>query len=646
VRQEQRRRGRAVPAAEAVLDAVHCPVRRQILLDLAAHGRTHVGGLERRTGVSAKTLSHHLGHLRTAGLVFSQRSGKHIEYESAPDRVRYERHADGTGERFSLTVSAHGGGVAVTLTVGGSLDIPMDVGAQLFLLGANGTGKSSLMHDFYRANHENATRVSAHRQSWFPSADIVAPQELRNFNRNLPNWDLDPRSRWHDAVPEQRPRMAITQLVDVENVRAREIAAAADEDRMDDVKTLSKKVSPVKTINELLRLSNLPIAISIKDGEQVVATKSGGPHFSFAELSDGERNALVIGAMVLTAPPGNLILIDEPERHLHRSIISPLLTELFARRPDCAFIVSTHEVMLPIDHPGSRVLLVRGCTYEGTVNATVNAYQANLLPPDARIEDDLRKDILGARQRILFVEGTGHSLDKPLYHELFPNVSVIAKASCRDVEHAVRGIRAAEELHWVKAFGIVDSDGRPQEELNALKANGIYAVAAYSVESVYYHPDVQRRVAERHAQTVGGDPAQRLANVKAQAVTTASENAQRLSERVAEKEVRGLVMSKLPTRDSIAAAAPFALKLDVAQIVAVERARVQGLIDDQDLASIINRYPIRETPALDQIARGLGFQNRKQYESAVLMLLQHDAQSLQFVQALFGSLSADILAAG
>jgi DNA-binding transcriptional ArsR family regulator len=80
-------------------------------------GRVNVGGLGGRTGSSQKALSHHLGHLRAAGLVYSQRSGKHIEYEPAPDRVRYERHADG---HFSLTVSAHGGGVSVTLTVGDS----------------------------------------------------------------------------------------------------------------------------------------------------------------------------------------------------------------------------------------------------------------------------------------------------------------------------------------------------------------------------------------------------------------------------------------------------------------------------------------------------------------------------------------------
>ncbi len=57
-----------------------------------------------------------------------------------------------------------------------------------------------------------------------------------------------------------------------------------------------------------------------------IASKSGGPHYSVAKLSDGERNALLIAATVLSVTPETLLLIDEPERHLHRSIISPPLT--------------------------------------------------------------------------------------------------------------------------------------------------------------------------------------------------------------------------------------------------------------------------------------------------------------------------------
>jgi predicted ATPase len=92
-----------------------------------------------------------------------------------------------------------------------------------------------------------------------------------------------------------------------------------------------------------------------------MARKNDGTEFSAAQLSDGERKALQIAGSVLTAPPGTLFLIDEPERHLHRSIISPLLIQLFERRRDCGFIISTHDHDLPLDAFEARTLLLRSC---------------------------------------------------------------------------------------------------------------------------------------------------------------------------------------------------------------------------------------------------------------------------------------------
>jgi len=265
-------------------------------------------------------------------------------------------------------------------------------------------------------------------------------------------------------------------------VRARSIAGAVDGDNIDLAKTLSKQDAPIKIINELLRLSNISIEISVRESDQVVASKCGCAPYSVAELSDGERNALLIAATVLTVKTDTLVMIDEPERHLHRSIISPLLTLLFSKRHDCAFIVSTHDVLLPLDNPSARTLLIRGCTYAGS---SVSGWDVDLVRPQDEIDDDLKKDILGARRKILFIEGTERSLDKPLYSLVFPNVSVIAKASCRDVEHAVCSIRDSGNLHWLNAFGIIDNDRRTETDINQLREKGVYALSVFSVESIY-----------------------------------------------------------------------------------------------------------------------------------------------------------------
>lgn len=530
--------------------------------------------------------------------------------------------------------------LSVPVVGGTTLALAVNPGESLFILGANGTGKSSLMLRLYSSHVGNARRISAHRQTWFTSNDItLSPAQKRDTETNIQNIDANPESRWREEYSTQRPSMAIYDLINAENLRARSIAGAVDKDDMQLAKTLSKQDAPVKIINELLKLSNIPIEISIRENERVIASKSGSDPFSVAELSDGERNALLIAANVLTVKEGALVLIDEPERHLHRSIISPLLTLLFEKRRDCAFIVSTHDVLLPLDNPNARTLLLRGCTYSGS---SVIAWDADLVPPQSEIDDDLKKDILGARRKILFIEGTEQSLDKPLYALLFPNTSVVAKSSCRDVEHAVYGIREATDLHWLRAFGIVDNDRRTETDIERLKAKGIYAVSVYSVESIYYHPEIQRRVAARHAAVTGEDAQTRIANATAAAIEAIRPHVPRLTERVVEKVLREEMFRHLPGKREVATGTPVDIHIDVAAVISVEHQRLETDLDSGNLASVIAQYPVRETPALAEIARRLGFQNRDQYEGAVRKLLIDDEEAVRFVRSLFNTLETDI----
>lgn len=65
-------------------------------------------------------------------------------------------------------------------------------------------------------------------------------------------------------------------------------------------------------------------------------------------------------------------------------------------------------------------------------------------------------------------------------------------------------------------------------------------------------------------------------------------------------------------------------------------------IERADLASIISRYPVRETPVLDVIARGLGFQGRTQYEQAIRKLIADDGDTREVVRGMFGKLVSEI----
>lgn len=129
------------------------------------------------------------------------------------------------------------------------------------------------------------------------------------------------------------------------------------------------------------------------------------------------------------------------------------------------------------------------------------------------------------------------------------------------------------------------------------------------------------------------------------AVAAVNSHVQRLSERTAEKTLREKVFQHLPGAKEIATAKPINVAIDVAAVVVEERGRLQDALNAGSLEKIIAQYPVRETPALNEIARKLGFQDRGQYEGAVRKLLMDDAEALNFVKSLFGTLAADIDAA-
>ena len=519
--------------------------------------------------------------------------------------------------------------------------IHLDPGDVLFVLGANGTGKSSLMFHFNIQHHGHTRRISAHRQTWMhsealdmtPSAKVQTEQHIQNEDQNI-------HSRYRDEYAAQRASMTIYDLIDAENVRARAIAAAYDAGDDERLKQAGSVEAPVTVINELLRQSNVPITITIHANERVMASRASGPPYSAAQLSDGERNALLIAGNVLTAPEGTLLVIDEPERHLHRSIISPLLHQLFERRPDCSFVISTHDHDLPLTHLTARTLLLRSCTFNGP---HVQSWDADELPAGSPIVDELRRDLLGARRTIFFVEGTESSLDKSLYSIVFPMVSVIPKGNCHEVEKAVVGARSSETLHWLRAFGIVDSDGLERADIAAKRAHGVYAVPFYSVEGLYFHPQMIRWVASRVVSIHGGDAGRLARDAIASGVAAIRGHTERLSRKVAKKVIRRSVIEQIPNDDNLMRdGGPIVIVNEPKAVHTRYMKKLESAVEQGDWETILTTCPVRESSALEEIAKRLMFGRRQDYERAVRHLLSRERDAREYIRALFGDLSEQI----
>ncbi|GGY81653.1 AAA family ATPase [Marinobacter zhanjiangensis] len=404
----------------------------------------------------------------------------------------------------------------------------LEMGQMAFVVGPNGSGKSSLMQQFATQNRGRYRRISAHRQVWFNNNSLELTPATRDQNEtNILNQDVQETARYVDHHAHARSQITIFDLIDSENTDARNIAAAIRSGNLTRAEELAAQSPPLEKLNRLLSIANLDIEISVDEASKLLAKKDGSDPYSIAALSDGERNAILICASVLTAKPGMLILLDEPERHLHRSIVSPLLTSLLAMRNDCAFIVSTHDISLPLDQQGSEVVVLREYVHNP------RKWEVDIISDLNTLDESVARTILGSRKKVLFVEGASSSLDMQIYQLAFPDISVVPSNSCVDVEKIVRGLTASVDHHRTRAIGLVDRDFRPEDEVEALKSEGIIALEQYSVESIYYHPNVLKIVARSASSLFGYDPAEAVRYATTRAIRSLVPHQERLAYRLA-----------------------------------------------------------------------------------------------------------------
>ena len=324
------------------------------------------------------------------------------------------------------------------------------------------------------------------------------------------------------------------------------IALSQTEGRTNEIEDVEQDANPISTINELLAQSNLPVQITLSDSSNLLASKSDGDEYNAAQLSDGERNLLLLTSDVLTAESKTLLIIDEPERHLHQSICTPLLGSLFKKKPDCAFVVATHDFFLPLEFQRARTLILRGCTFEGDVP---RYWEADELPANDAIDDSIKRDLLGARRKILFVEGIENSLDKAIYELLFPpTVTVRPKGGWNEVAQAVAELRERKlkDLHWLDAYGIIDGDGYDLAKKDRKLSEYVHPLPFYSVEALYYHPEIIGCIAKRKSQdSNGAAESLRDAAISAGVKAIAKDTIQ-VSEKAIKKLIRKKIMDQIP----------------------------------------------------------------------------------------------------
>lgn len=380
----------------------------------------------------------------------------------------------------------------------GTEKIRFDNVRTMVIVGANGSGKSRMGAWIEKEAGVKAHRLTAQRALSLPSQ--VAPRQYEEARAILlyggshhPDHNDQVRAenkfrqRWGDD-PANRMLGDFEQLLALlfadEAKRNMDYSRAA-------LKVLPKVQPPKCKLDSLAEIWQKVMPqrkLTIYD-HKIEAQTITGSKYEPRYMSDGERVTAYLMGHALCAPQDAIVIIDEPEIHLHRAIQGLLWDKIEEARDDCTFIYITHDLDFAATRAGARKIWLK--EFDGTDWVWEEVSSEPALP------DILLFQVLGSRRPLLFVEGDETSYDAAIYTAIYPKEMVVPRQSCEKVIEATKSMSGLAGLHHLSVRGLVDRDRRSDEEIDALRSHGVLVADVAEVENLLCLPEALEAVAKQ-----------------------------------------------------------------------------------------------------------------------------------------------------
>jgi len=376
--------------------------------------------------------------------------------------------------------------------IDGIEELIIEPGASIVIVGANGAGKTRLATYVEEQLGEKAHRIAAHRAlSLNPSVAKISEKQAKLALRTGYN---DPKATIQHRIGQRWKNSASVALLNDFNFLLQTLFAEQTNTSLTTHKRVrsGNSTSPEPTKFEILTIvwqSLLPhLELHISGDDIQVSITGSDTLYSASEMSDGERAVFYMLGQALVADSNTVLIFDEPELHVHKSIMSNLWDKLEATRPDCAFLFITHD----IDFACSKV----ATKYVISKYLPTPAWDIALIPDESGFDENTLTLILGSRKPILFVEGSDSSLDISTFRSCYPDWTVIPRGSCEQVIHSVVTLRQNASLTRIACSGIVDADDYNQSDTDYLTSRGIKVLPFSEIENVFVHPSIAKAILE------------------------------------------------------------------------------------------------------------------------------------------------------
>ncbi|ATP90523.1 hypothetical protein VI35_09795 [Aeromonas caviae] len=367
----------------------------------------------------------------------------------------------------------------------------IETNQSVIIIGANGAGKTRLgAWIINNAKNKNLVhRISAQKSLSFP--DTTNIKAIENAENALLNGHETHSSFHRRADPISASENFDKLLVYLFSEETEENAKfkQACRDNVDRIEPPKTKIDLVKELWEKI----LPHRELIIGGLRIQTRIKGqeGKVYKSSEMSDGERVIFYLIGNCLAAPKNGIIVIDEPELHLHKSVQTPLWDAIEKLRQDCLFVYLTHDVDFAAAKNASQNIWLK--SFDG------EKWDWSIIHEDESLPNELIIEVLGSRKPVVFVEGESCSFDSSLYRELLSNFLVIPRGSCSQVIESVKALKSNSQFHHLNVYGVIDRDRRLQAEIMKLEQDSIYVLEVAEVENLFCTEEVLKIVSERLA---------------------------------------------------------------------------------------------------------------------------------------------------
>ena len=340
------------------------------------------------------------------------------------------------------------------------------------IIGANGSGKSSLINELRKNSIDEMYVLPAQKLLYFVSnihdrngiSRERYIQDLKKVDLKYETIDLY-QTKIENDFSNKFTKLITLLVKDYTNIVTR--------------RSRKEKDLPLTLWDRVEYIWNQifsEIKFELEPDDRVVKVEKNGSKYSINGLSDGERCILFYIGNVLLAPENSYIIVDEPETFLNAAVYNELWDLLISERHDCQFIFASHNMDFVQSRTNATYIWCK--KFEAPYNLE---YQK--LDDSLNLPLKLLTEVSGTKKPILFCEGTKTSIDYQIYSKLFSEFCFVKPVQGhKQVIQYTKAYNKLKKSHGNEAYGIIDYDWMDGARIQNYKKKNIFVLPFNEIE--------------------------------------------------------------------------------------------------------------------------------------------------------------------